>query len=244
MAVKQSGRSWRRAILLLLWALFAVLVGQIIAELGVYLGSLAGISLPLNPAVGLTILSSVAYLLTLLILIGVPWILKKRATTRKQLGFTGLPTWLDLGLGPAGYVIYAIIGNIVIKLIAALIPGFDDAQAQDIGFQNLSMQYEYIFAFITLVVVAPVAEEVVFRGYLYGRLRGHLPLWVAMVATSALFGLAHFQWNIAIDVFVLSMVACSLREVTGSIWAGILLHMIKNGIAFYFLFINPSFLVQ
>jgi len=34
----------------------------------------------------------------------------------------------------------------------------------------------------------------------------------------------------------------ALREVTGSIWAGTLLHMLKNGIAFYFLFVNPTLL--
>jgi membrane protease YdiL (CAAX protease family) len=53
---------------------------------------------------------------------------------------------------------------------------------------------------------------------------------------SALFGLAHMQWNVAIDVFVLSMVACYLRELTGSIWAGIILHCLKNLIAFIALF--------
>jgi membrane protease YdiL (CAAX protease family) len=65
-----------------------------------------------------------------------------------------------------------------------------------------------------------------------------------MVATSVLFGLIHGQWNVGVDVFVLSMVACSLREVTGSIWAGILLHMLKNALAFYIIFVNTTFLVQ
>jgi membrane protease YdiL (CAAX protease family) len=95
-----------------------------------------------------------------------------------------------------------------------------------------------------LVVIAPFAEEILFRGYLYGKLRKSIPTWLAMVVTSALFGAIHAQWNVGVDVFVLSMVACSLREVTGGIWAGILLHMLKNGLAFYILFINPSFLVQ
>jgi len=38
------------------------------------------------------------------------------------------------------------------------------------------------------------------------------------------------------------LVLCTLRIVTGSIWAGVLLHMIKNGLAFYVLFVAPMML--
>ena len=94
-----------------------------------------------------------------------------------------------------------------------------------------------MLAFITLVVIAPVAEEVLFRGYLYGKLKKYVPVWAAILITSALFGLIHGTWNVAVDTFALSIILCLLRESTGGIWASILLHMIKNGIAFYFLFI-------
>jgi membrane protease YdiL (CAAX protease family) len=47
------------------------------------------------------------------------------------------------------------------------------------------------------------------------------------------------QWATALDTFALGIVAGSLRLLSGSIWAGMLLHAIKNGIAYYFLFINP-----
>ncbi|HET8884113.1 MAG TPA: CPBP family intramembrane glutamic endopeptidase, partial [Candidatus Saccharimonadales bacterium] len=130
------------------------------------------------------------------------------------------------------------------------LPGFNAAEPQEVGFDNLNRQYEYLLAFATLVIIAPIAEEVLFRGYLYGKLRKSVPIWAAMIAVSLLFGALHMQWNdgflaglnVGIDVFVLSIVMCSLREVTGSIWAGILLHMLKNGLAFYFLFINPVLL--
>jgi membrane protease YdiL (CAAX protease family) len=60
---------------------------------------------------------------------------------------------------------------------------------------------------------------------------------VSSVVVSALFGLAHGQWNVAVDVFVMSMVACYLREYTGVIWPGIIIHMIKNFIGFYITFV-------
>jgi membrane protease YdiL (CAAX protease family) len=59
------------------------------------------------------------------------------------------------------------------------------------------------------------------------------------------FGLPHLAqggdagplWIAFIDTFILSMVLVWLREQTGNLWAGIVLHAIKNGIAFVSLFI-------
>jgi membrane protease YdiL (CAAX protease family) len=96
-----------------------------------------------------------------------------------------------------------------------------------------------ILAFITLVVIAPFAEELLFRGYLYGKLKSNVPTVVAAITTSLLFGLAHQQLNVGIDVFILSLVLCTLRSLTGSIWAGVLVHIIKNALAYYLLFVAP-----
>lgn len=189
-----------------------------------------------------TILATSVYLLTLGITLGVPWFLRRRFTGRTDLGLTRLPSWMDITLAPAGAVIYLLASSALIILLTSIFPQIDVQQAQDVGFQNLANQTQYLLAFVTLVVLAPFAEEVLFRGYLYGKLRKHAPIWLAMLITGALFAAAHGQWNVAIDTFALSLVMTSLREITGSIWAGVLLHMMKNGLAFYLLFINPSLL--
>lgn len=189
-----------------------------------------------------TVLAAAIYLLSLAIVIGLPWILRKHSTSREEVGLVRLPTWADLGLAPVGFVVYFLVTGVVLYIVTLLFPAFDTNQVQQTGFGNLTRQYEYLLAFLTLVVIAPIAEEVLFRGYLYGKLRKSAPIWLAMIITSLLFGAVHGQWNVAVDVFSLSLVLCVLREVTGSIWAGILVHMLKNGIAFYLLFINPSLL--
>ena len=189
-----------------------------------------------------SILAALIYLITLAIVIGLPWLIKKRRTTLGDIGLTRLPTWTDIFMAPVGLVVYFVLSTILISLATAFLPWFDSSQAQDTGFSGLTYNYEYVLAFLTLVVVAPVAEEIIFRGYLFGKLKKFLPIWVAVVATSLLFGLVHGAWNLAIDTFALSIVLCLLRQSTGSLWAPILLHMSKNGIAFYFLFINPTLL--
>jgi membrane protease YdiL (CAAX protease family) len=225
-----------------LWIFVAFSVAQLIV-FGVILAlNRLGIYTPSEEdAVFSTVYAAVVYAFTLLLTIGVPYLLKRR-TTRVDVGLTRLPSWMDIILTPAGAVIYLVVSGTFSAIAMGLFPGLDLNQAQDVGFKTITMQYQYVLAFLTLIVVAPLAEEILFRGYLYGKLRKHVPLWLAVLVTSALFGAVHGQWNVAIDTFALSLVLCALRETTGSIWAGVLLHMLKNGIAFYFLFINPSFL--
>ena len=168
----------------------------------------------------------------------------RRTTSRKVMGLQALPTWKDLGLAPLGFVLYLIVSSALVYMISQLVPWLDLTQAQEVGFTDLSQRFEYFLAFLSLVLIAPVAEEALFRGYLYGKLRNTVPIWVAILIVSTVFAVIHGQWNVGIDVFILSVVACVLREVTGGIWAGILLHMLKNGLAFYLLFINGAYLVK
>jgi membrane protease YdiL (CAAX protease family) len=71
--------------------------------------------------------------------------------------------------------------------------------------------------------------------------------FVAVGLTAIAFGSLHLlgftdngvvlQWAAAADTFSLGLVLGSLRLITGSIWAGVLLHALKNSVAYYFLFI-------
>ena len=89
------------------------------------------------------------------------------------------------------------------------------------------------------MVLPPIAEELLFRGYLFGRLREQFGFWFTTLIVSIAFGFVHFQWNVGIDTAVLSVFLCYLRERTGSIWASMILHAIKNGFAYFLLFIAP-----
>ena len=232
-------------LLLPFWVMLCLGVAQVVLVGAIWVLGHAGLSLAgLNPTTANTVVAVLVYMVTLVFVIGVPLWVRKNRTTRSTLGLNRLPSWMDIILAPAGFIVYGLASAIVSYAAMKLIPGFDATQAQNIGFSNLSHSYEYVLAFATLVVLAPLAEEVLFRGYLYGKLKNHLPIWAAVLVTSAAFGLAHGQWNVGIDVFVLSIVLCCLREVTGNIWAGVLLHMLKNGVAFYFLFINTSLLMH
>lgn len=191
-----------------------------------------------------TVYTAVTYSLTLLWVVLVPWLAKGIKTNREEMGLAGLPTWRDIGLAPVGFAVYFVVAMLVMLVLGTIFPMVDWAQEQNVGFENLFLMSDRILAFLALVVIAPIAEELIFRGWLYGKVRSKLPAWVGIVVVSALFGVLHLgfdtsalQWNVAVNVFCMSVIMCLLREVTGTIWSGILLHMLKNGVAFYILFV-------
>lgn len=190
-----------------------------------------------NETVLLTVFDAITYVLVLAVTVFVPWVLLKEKTTRDELGLRGLVTWTDIGLGVVGFVVAMIAIFIVTMIVSAICPWIDMEEAQDVGFENLTGFGEMMLAFITLVVIAPVFEEIVFRGWLYGKLRARTWAMPAIILTSVMFGVAHGQWNVGVTVGVMSVIMCMIRELTGTVWGSMIVHMLKNGIAFYFLFV-------
>lgn len=186
-----------------------------------------------------SIFSVISYGLSLLIVIILPPLLFKdkiAKITRERLGLRGLPTWTDVGLAPVGYIVSILIAAGLTALFN-MMTWFNASEAQDLGYSYYMQGWERGLAFIMLAVIAPIVEEIIFRGWLYGKLRIKIPKWVAILVTSLLFGLIHLQWNVGITVFAMSVVNCILREVTGTIYAGMLVHMLNNGIAFYLVYV-------
>ena len=153
------------------------------------------------------------------------------------------PKLRDIAYALSGYGVY-FVSYIIIILIASRFSGLIDVdQPQQIGFDSAA-GYQLIFVFVSLVILPPIAEEVMFRGFLFTSFRQKYRFRFTALFTSILFGIAHLQfgsgapllWVAAIDTFVLSMVLCYLREKSGSLWPPILLHAIKNGVAFFAFF--------
>ncbi len=239
------------AIGLILWVVAAflaaqVLVGVLYNVLAVYVPGVTS----LNEAVVVTIFAAAAYALSVALVVGVPFVLMKRRTSLKLLGIDRLPTWGDIGMSLLSILPYFLFSAVLAIVVGALWSGFNPNQPQSLPFSNLALRYEYVVAFITLVVLAPLAEELLFRGYLQGKVRSQLNKWLSVLLVAVVFGSLHLigdisdngvvlQWSAGLDTFALGVVLGILREFTGSIWAGVLLHMMKNSLAFYFLFINP-----
>lgn len=141
-----------------------------------------------------------------------------------------------LNVLPAFVVYFAVSASLVL-LASRFLPGFDANQAQDVGFKNMMLSKELLAGFISLVILTPIFEETIFRGVLFKGLRRSLPFWVSAVLSSALFAVAHGQWNVALDTFALGMISSYILERSGTIATSITLHALKNGLAFCLLFL-------
>jgi membrane protease YdiL (CAAX protease family) len=150
----------------------------------------------------------------------------------------------DLGYAFGGAFVYYALYFVALAILLH-ITHINADQKQNIGFQNVVGTGQLLMTFASLVALPPLVEETVFRGFLFGGLKTKFPVKIAAVFTSILFAAPHLLegggsgplWVAGVDTFVLSIVLCYLREKTGSLWAGMLVHMLKNGIAFYSLFI-------
>lgn len=143
----------------------------------------------------------------------------------------------------SGFLTY-YIAYIILAVIAGSVIGINLEQEQEIGFNTDVSGLSLVLAGISLVVLPPLVEEILFRGYLYNRFRRVLTFGWSALLLSLLFGAAHLQlgsgnmplWIAAIDTFVLSLVLVYIREKTGTIWAGVTIHALKNMVAFVILF--------
>lgn len=229
---------------LTLWAVISLIVGQTIA--GVIL---LNITLSTNQNIQTTIGAALGYGIALMIAIGLKPLITQKKPDVKVLGINRLPSWFDIGLGVLSVLPYYLLAGVAVWFGTSVLHVIDPSVGQEIAFTNVYNRIDYAVAFVTFVVFAPLAEELLFRGYLLGNLSEKGSSWLAVVVTALVFGSLHapgftesgivWQWGAAADTFALAIAAGCLRLLTKSIWAGVVLHALKNAIAFYFLFVFP-----
>jgi len=160
---------------------------------------------------------------------------------------------IGLGRFQPKHLVYVVLGTVayfvayfaIVSIVATLVPSLNLQQEQDLGFNNPSGLAQITMVFFSLVILPPIAEETVFRGFMFTGLRSKMTFAVSAVITSVFFAIGHLQigqgtpllWVAGIDTFILSLVLCYIREKTGSIWPTIGIHMVKNFVAFTFLYI-------
>lgn len=190
----------------------------------------------------------VFYLVMLVFIVPSLWIWGKFFQAKwADLGVGKMRHWYLLLLIPLIATSYMMLTILISLLFTAFVPGFNGTEKQEIGITP-DGSHNLLLLAIFLCIVVPLLEEFVFRGYLFGLLRRNISFLATTIVVSLLFATLHLlfdtsssltikQFNVALDVFVLSLFLSYLRERTNSIWAGVGLHGLKNFIAFLLLFV-------
>ena len=142
-----------------------------------------------------------------------------------------VPNRQDMGYAVGLYAVYFIVTLVVFSLLHIWV---DVSPSQSISFDNNYPGWQ--LAFLALVILVPLYEELLLRGFLYRRLKRYLGVFVAAIIVSLIFALGHLNWLVAIDTLLLSLVVIFAYEKTNNLAVAIIIHMIKNFVAFLVLF--------
>ena len=210
--------------------------GQLIA--GLSMAALTGV-LPDRVVHEFTYMFIAYTAMTVAVVFGVWVLVRKRDKARELLGFAKK---VRDYLGSVPSIIWWTLSYFAIMMAVSLFftllfPEMMSGE-QYLGVPRTGNSWwQMALIFVSFVILPPVAEEIAFRGAMFGGLRKRLPFWVSTIIVSVLFALVHSPINVMVDVFILSIFLCSAREKTGAIWAPMTIHLLKNLVGFLAVFV-------
>jgi len=149
-----------------------------------------------------------------------------------DVGWRGFNIWKTLILLLVIFGVFIIAVAVVFALVTWLVPGFNATQTQSNDFTGAAAAQHRSVSLLALVIIPPIIEETVFRGFIFPALAKRWGLLIGAVLTSLLFGIAHLQANVSIYTFILSLLLCFMYWRLKSIIPGIALHMLNNYLAY------------
>jgi membrane protease YdiL (CAAX protease family) len=88
-----------------------------------------------------------------------------------------------------------------------------------------------ILLFFTVALIAPLLEELLFRGLLQKSLSAKMPIWAAIAISAAVFGAMHMDLYAMPPLIMMGAIFGVIYHLTGSLRVTILLHMVNNAAA-------------
>jgi membrane protease YdiL (CAAX protease family) len=162
-------------------------------------------------------------------------VVQRRRASPRALGLRRASlSWIAAAvpLGVLAYVLATLVGLIGV----ALLPHAQNCQPTTVrrafgGYVPLAV--------VLVTLIAPFAEETLFRGFLFGWLRGRAPLWMAVVVSAALFAASHVQPVLLLPTFVLGCLLALVYQRSGSLVPGMIVHGVFNAVGIAGIFLLP-----
>lgn len=158
--------------------------------------------------------------------------IRKQKITPLSFGFRWIGTFKTVAWVIMSYIFYLGLGFFLIVLFYNLgIDAFGFEPQQSI-FDIFGNHIPGLIAtFVIAVILAPLVEEIYFRGFVLQTLAKVVsPFW-GVVLTALIFAAVHFQFRSIMPLLILSLILNILYLRTKSIWPGIVFHIFNNFIA-------------
>lgn len=155
------------------------------------------------------------------------------ANWRERLG------WLGLRRAPIGRSLVVVVVGVIIgigssALYSWIISVFNlgvQTNTDTLLAQGKAAPFTTIGLLAAAALVAPICEELFFRGFAFAGLARSMPVFAAILLSSGLFAVAHADVGSLIPLFVIGMVLAWARWRTDSLWPGIAIHALNNILA-------------
>jgi membrane protease YdiL (CAAX protease family) len=156
-----------------------------------------------------------------------------RRPRARDFGLRRAPFWPTVGWAALGMVSFYVFSAIY---TVAVSPDHPQEITQELGADKGTLGL--IVAGFMVICIAPVAEEIFFRGFFYRALRSRYTPLVAAGIDGLVFGIIHFDFSGLDALLILPPLAflgsmfCLVYERTGTLFPTIALHATNNTIAF------------
>lgn len=135
----------------------------------------------------------------------------------------------SLGAIAPAFLIVVLVNLGTVELLRGVWPDVSPQQVVKAFETSGSLPVRLLMAFAA-VVAAPLTEELLFRGLLYGVCKRFTDSWFAALVTSLLFASVHLHIGSFIPLFALALILVAVYEITGSLLVPILMHALFNGL--------------
>lgn len=134
-----------------------------------------------------------------------------------------------LGIGECGLILvmgadFAQFANMFVNMIGS----FLNAEEYQETMSQLTDGKSMFFLIVCMGIIAPLAEEIVFRWLIYLRLRDYMRSGAVIVISGLFFGIYHGNLVQGVYASILGCLFAYFLEQTGSLWTSVLLHMGAN----------------
>ena len=142
--------------------------------------------------------------------------------------------WRDVVAGAAAGIAVVIAGGATLILLVELIELFT-RETPTVPEQVPACVRGGVLAAAgpAVVLLAPLGEELFFRGFLYKGLRRRMPVWGAVIVSSVLFGLVHERLLLIPPLFVVGAGLALVYERRQSLLAPMVAHAVFNVFGFW-----------
>jgi membrane protease YdiL (CAAX protease family) len=164
-------------------------------------------------------------------LVGAAWLFASRIATPRprQFGLVPIRLWSGFKYVAFGYAAFFAVTLIWVALVGST----KEQVLQQLGANNGSLGV--LFAGIFTCAIAPICEELFFRGFFFRAVRNWKGFWPAAIITGIFFGGIHIGSAPAADLVplgLLGVILCVVYERSGSLLPCIAIHVTNNSLAF------------